>query len=225
MSKVRSPSTISVNALPPTAVCNASCTCGHADVPHGALFAIDGELEIRLSLDRKDADAFDARAPSSVATATILASRSSSSRSGPKILTEFSPLTPERVSITLSRICCEKFQSTPDDGAVQLALHLARSARSWCGAHGRSLPPATAALDLGPFVLVLQRHQEFGVVEAGRIGAVVGAAHLAEHGLALRDTCATACRAIRERRVTSSSETFTGNVPRMYMLPFFQGRA
>ena len=44
---------------------------------------------------------------------TLSARRSSSSRSGPKILTELSPLTPDSASMTLSRMFCEKFQSTP----------------------------------------------------------------------------------------------------------------
>ena len=42
-----------------------------------------------------------------------LARRSNSARSGPMIFTEFSPFTPESDSITLSRMFCEKPQSTP----------------------------------------------------------------------------------------------------------------
>ena len=41
------------------------------------------------------------------------ASSSNWSRSGPKILSELSPLTPESASSTLSRILCEKFQTMP----------------------------------------------------------------------------------------------------------------
>ena len=43
----------------------------------------------------------------------FVASTSSMSRSGPTILTELSPLIPERASKTLSRMFCEKFQVMP----------------------------------------------------------------------------------------------------------------
>ena len=39
--------------------------------------------------------------------------------SGPKILTELSPLTPESASMTLSRMFCEKFQTMP--GSLRLS--------------------------------------------------------------------------------------------------------
>ena len=129
---------------------------GDADVPQGALFAIDGELEIRLALDRKDADAFDARHVLHAAVRTCLASRSSSSRSGPKILIEFSPFTPESVSITLSRISCEKFQLTPGMALSKLALHVVDQLGLGRRARPKHAPPAAARLDdLGPFVLGL----------------------------------------------------------------------
>ncbi len=44
---------------------------------------------------------------------TLVATFSNSSMSGPKILTELSPLMPDIASITLSRMFCEKFQTTP----------------------------------------------------------------------------------------------------------------
>ena len=50
------------------------------------------------------------------------ASVSSLSRSGPMILTELSPLMPERASITLSRIFCEKFQEMPGSLASSSAF-------------------------------------------------------------------------------------------------------
>ena len=40
------------------------------------------------------------------------------------ILTEFSPLTPDSASSTLSRIICEKSQLMPDQVAVQLLVHV-----------------------------------------------------------------------------------------------------
>ena len=113
MSKIFSPSIICVNALPPTAVWMTFCTSADADAPVLALLAIDAEFQVRLALDVEDAHVLDAldAVPGSFFISS--ASRSSSSRSGPKIFTELSPLTPESDSMTLSRMFCEKFQSTP----------------------------------------------------------------------------------------------------------------
>ena len=64
----------------------------------------------------------------------LLGQLSSSSRSGPKILTELSPLTPDSASMTLSRMFCEKFQSTPGSLLLQLVVHRPRSAPPWSAA-------------------------------------------------------------------------------------------
>ena len=48
------------------------------------------------------------------------------------ILTEFSPFTPESDSITLSRMFCEKFQSTPTRCLRQVGVHRPRPVRPWC---------------------------------------------------------------------------------------------
>ena len=57
-------------------------------------------------------------------TFLVFAARTSNlSRSGPMILTELSPLMPERASITLSRMFCEKFQVMPGSLAVELVVH------------------------------------------------------------------------------------------------------
>src|ERR1700689_170491 len=50
---------------------------------------------------------------SHIAALIFVASCSSVPRSGPNSLTEFSPLTPEAASSTLSSIYCEKLNSTP----------------------------------------------------------------------------------------------------------------
>ena len=51
MSNAFSPSIICVNGLPATAVWITSSHVGDADVPEGALLAVDRELQVRLPLD------------------------------------------------------------------------------------------------------------------------------------------------------------------------------
>ena len=71
----------------------------------------------------EDADVLDALDRLAGCSWPSSASSSSLSRSGPKILTELSPLTPDSASMTLSRMFCEKFQSMPGSLCSQLGVH------------------------------------------------------------------------------------------------------
>ena len=124
MSKLRSPSIIWLNGLAAHGRGDHVLHVGHADVPRGQRLAVDGKGEVRLAHDAEHAGVLDRRRICADRLQHLVGQRSSSSRSGPMIFTEFSPLTPESDSITLSRMFCEKFQSTPISVAVQLAVHL-----------------------------------------------------------------------------------------------------
>ena len=210
MSNVFSPSIIWLNALPPTAVCSTFCTSATLHVPASALFAIDGEFEVCLPFDVVDADVPH---PSMVDRIFLVSSanRSSSVRSGPKILTEFSPLTPDRASITLSRMFCENFQSTPIrarcNSSLISSINSAFVRARWL-LNQENKP--CLFLHRRPILRLLERHEELDVVEAGRIGAVVGAADLGQDQLDLvvflHDR-----RAIFTFCTVSSSETLNGN--------------
>ena len=88
-------------------------------------------------------------------------------RSGPMILTVFSPLTPDIASSTLSLIACEKLKMTPGNAVGELLRQLL----------GHALLGDAAA----PLVVGLERREQLDVVEAGDVGAVVGAAELRDH--------------------------------------------
>ena len=93
------------------------------------------------------------------------------------IFTEFSPFTPESDSITLSRIFCEKLQSTPIN--VRSSSRLIASISSGL-LRRRDMPRRRR-----PLRLRLERHEILRVVEARRVGAVVGAADLHDDRLHL----------------------------------------
>ena len=169
MSKVFSPSIIWSPALPPTAVWMTCLHVGRDDVPDGALSPVDRELQVRLPLDAEHAGVLHARHAGRACRLTCGAVASSSSRSGPKILTEFSPLTPESASMTLSRMFCEKSQSTPGKCCVELVVHLRRPVPAWSAA-GRSSGSTGHSACGG------MRDEDLDVVVAGRVGAVVGPA-------------------------------------------------
>ena len=99
----------------------------------------------------------------------LVAVRSSVSRSLPNSLTEFSPLTPEAASSTLSSMYWEKLNSTPGNCALQRLGHLRRQ---------------LLLVDaVRPVIERLQRHEELGIEEAGRVGAVIGPAMLRDDRL------------------------------------------
>ena len=101
----------------------------------------------------------------------LLAVSDSACRSLPKSLIEFSPLTPDTASDTLSCRYCEKLNSTPGNSASSLP--------SICVGE-------LVLVDAGrPLLGRLERREEFGVEQAGRVGAVVGAAVLRHHRLDL----------------------------------------
>ena len=111
--------------------------------------------------------------PGTVAMAFLisLATLARVSRSLPKTLTEFSPFTPEAASWTLSWMYCEKLNSTPGNGLLQGVVDF-----------GDQL---FLVMSRCAIVERLERHEELGVEEAGRIGAVVRPAVLGDHGLGL----------------------------------------
>ncbi len=75
--------------------------------------------------------------------------------------------------------------------------------------------PALALDHLGPVVLGNQRDGELDVVEATRIGAVVRPAYLRRHQAHLRVSAEDRPRCLRAFSDASSSEMFTGKVPRI----------
>ena len=112
MSKLRSPSIIWLNALPPTAVAITSCTSATLTPQRAHRWRSTGNVRFDWPMIWNTPASTMPSTPE-IAWSTLSPSRSSSARSGPMIFTEFSPFTPESDSITLSRIFCEKLQSTP----------------------------------------------------------------------------------------------------------------
>ena len=108
--------------------------------------------------------------PGTVAITSLIlfAVFSSVSRSPPNSLTEFSPFTPEAASSTLSSMYCEKLKSTPGNSSCSLLVIV--------------IGQLVLVHAGGPRVERLQRHEEFGVEEAGGVGAVVRPAVLRHHG-------------------------------------------
>ena len=100
---------------------------------------------------------------------TDLDSRSSSTRSLPKILIEFSPFTPETASSILSWMYCEKLKSTPTNSRLSRSLI--------CLTICSLVNPA------GHSVGRLQRDKELGEERAVGIGAFIAASLLGKHGL------------------------------------------
>ena len=109
--------------------------------------------------------------PGTLASSALscLDSRSSSARSGPNSLIEFSPLTPDTASSMLSWIYCEKLKSMPMNSFDSLAF-ICRTSSSLVSPLGHSLAR-------------FQRHEELGEERAVRIGAFVAAALLGGDGL------------------------------------------
>src|SRR5438046_9925294 len=83
---------------------------------------------------------------SDISAFTALDNRSSSARSRPKILTEFSPFTPETASSTLSWMYCEKLKSTPTKSSEQSR----EFSRPEQGESTDAEPPRRRRLQLGP---------------------------------------------------------------------------
>ncbi len=135
----------------------------------------------------------------------LLAVRSSTLRSPPYSLTEFSPFTPDAASSTLSSIYWEKLKSTPGNRSVSFARHVGDQ---------RFLVHAG-----GPGVERLERHEELGVEEAGGVRAVIRAAVLGDDGDRLRIAldAAVACRS--RGASPASSEIDVGSVARIHRLP------
>ena len=115
------------------------------------------------------------------------ASSSSWSRSGPKILSELSPLTPDKASSTLSRIFCEKFHDDARNGALQLGVHRVHDFPFRPRAGWALDPPSPAGLrhQLGPVFLWPQRHEVLAAVITLGVRAVVGPAALGHDRLDL----------------------------------------
>ena len=97
----------------------------------------------------------------------LLAVSVSACRSLPYSLIEFSPFTPDTASATLSCRYCEKLNSTPGNLS--------------CSCASNSRGQLVLVVGAGPFAGRLQRREEFGVEQAGGVGAVVGAAVLRHH--------------------------------------------
>src|SRR5262245_35251781 len=84
----------------------------------------------------------------------------STTMSLPISLTEFSPLTPDTASSTLSWMYCEKLKLTPGNFASRASLTSSMS--------------LSLVIPLRHSFCRLQRGKKFGVEEAGSIGAVIG---------------------------------------------------
>ena len=100
---------------------------------------------------------------------------SSSVRSGPKILTEFSPFTPESGFHHVVANILGKRPIDADQGPLKLAFHFIR--QFVFGARSQAVQPGSASglfLDHRPIFGQFQQDEKLDVVEARRIGAVVG---------------------------------------------------
>ena len=98
---------------------------------------------------------------------------------------------PESDSMTLSRMFCEKFQSTPSSFWDSSAFMSSTSSSFVRGRLGPKITrQAAPRLDRRPVLLRLQRHEELHVVEAGGVGAVVGPAESARRSSPPRDNAA-----------------------------------
>ena len=94
-------------------------------------------------------------------------------RSLPNSLTEFSPLTPEAASSTLSSMYCEKLKSTPGNLFASVAVSCWRE---------------FLLVDAGRPGTGGASTKEFCIEEARRIRTVVGPTHAAgDHGLDFRE--------------------------------------
>ena len=142
---------------------------GRKPVARGAR-AVDVDLTVGWPSDASTARSV---MPGTVAITFLILSAvfSSVSRSLPNSLTEFSPFTPEAASSTLSSMYCEKLNSTPGNAAAS------------CRSSARSASPCRRR---AARCRTVQRHEELGVEEAGRVGAVVGTAVLRDDGLHFR---------------------------------------
>ena len=99
-------------------------------------------------------------------------------RSGPKILTELSPLTPERLHHVVANVL-RKIPIHARDALGKLLIHF----RDQFGLRARAFGtqpamPTFGGFRQGPLALRFERNEELDVVEAGWIGAVVGPASL-----------------------------------------------
>ena len=164
---------------------------GRRHAPFLALLRIDAELEVRRPADVEDAhvgDALDALAECSWPWS---ASSSNWSRSGPKILSELSPLTPDSASITLSRMFCEKFQvdagNARDSARRPSRRPVSRFVRARFGPQIQRRQPV-CGISLGQSFCCRKRHEVLAAVETLRVGAVVGPAALRHDRLDLRDS-------------------------------------
>ena len=137
------------------------------------------------------------------------------------ILTELSPLMPERASITLSRMFCEKFQVMPGQLGLQLRTHRIDDFLLRAGSHGAERSSVTrTAVSLTPWPILFrtQRDEVFAVVVTVSIRGVVGPAELVDDrlnlGIGRHDgPC------FRESSVCRSREMFNGAVPRIQRFP------
>ena len=86
------------------------------------LGAVDPDHEIGLAQQIEAAGIGDARHLGESRPCTAFDSRSSSARSRPKILTEFSPFTPDTASSILSWMYCEKLKSMPTNSRLSCSL-------------------------------------------------------------------------------------------------------
>ena len=134
----------------------------------GGLGAVDLDDQVGLAQQIEAAGVGDARHVAS-SLRRLFDSRSSSARSRPKILTEFSPFTPETASSMLSWMYCEKLKSTPTNSRLSCSLIC------WT--------MSSLLRSFGPGLVRLQGHEELGDEGAVGIGAVLAAALLGEHRL------------------------------------------
>ena len=107
-------------------------------------------------------------------SAVFVARSSSLSMSGPKILTELSPLIPERASMTLSRMFCEKFQKMP--GSLRSSsASMSRTISSLVRAHRAKQPlsPTGRGDGFRPVLFRTERDEVFTILVSRRVGCVV----------------------------------------------------
>ena len=99
------------------------------------------------------------------------------------IFSELSPLTPERASMTLSRMFCEKFQIMPgsfrSNSACIVGDQLVLGA--WAFRAEKPAPPALTFNNRRPVFFRPQRHKELRIVVAVGVGPVVGSPNLVDN--------------------------------------------
>ena len=178
MSKIFSPSIICDRALPPSAVWMTLLTSAAAHAPVFALVQVNAELQIGLALDVEDADVLDAR-NGAQPILDLFRQALQLVQVGSEDLDGIIALDARQ---RLHDVVADVLREVPIDArqlARQLGIHLADQFRFGArplASAPQPRPPTLAFLDFLPLPGRPQGHEDFDVVEARRIGAVIGSA-------------------------------------------------